>query len=415
MDVLRACLFSSSVWPRFKRYILFRNMRLERVDDPIERQHMIDYDNMVQSVGENIPCAKVLIQNEAVEIEGIPESDTSKEFILACVNPSNIFQVGDEDQLQNEEAYAQAIRWLYPDGYEAEVAAKNVVLATTNKIVDDWNDRIAALNPAAEHAPLVSVDKFTHVDDDNGYLKTMITDAVLEKYNSNDVPPHILYLKVGDVCLIMRNINVSDGVANNMRVKILKITSKYIRCQTLGDDPVHITLPRIRFTFRLPYGRSFDLTRLQFPLRRAFAISFHKSQGQTLGRCLLDMRSNFFAHGHLYVGLSRVTHFLNVATMVTTHQTYFRHPMCCDNHSPALHGKPLILNIVYPEAIKEVRDLRLAYQGRIVASIVSPAVDGDGVGGAGAGGVAFHGSRSRSTRRPRSTHEEQDIDGDGDY
>ena len=50
MDVLRACLFSSSVWPRFQRYILFKNMRLEQVDDPIMKQRMEDYDNMVQSV-----------------------------------------------------------------------------------------------------------------------------------------------------------------------------------------------------------------------------------------------------------------------------------------------------------------------------------------------------------------------------
>ena len=360
MDVLRACLFSSSVWPRFQRYILFKNMRLEQVDDPIMKKRMEDYDNMVQSVGENIPFDKVLIENEIPEISGATPSETQKEFILACIQKENIFQASVDDQVVTAEACKKALMYLYPDGYNSETAGKNVVLATTNKDVDWWNALIGDSNPNPEHEALISVDKFTHVDDDHGHLQRMITDAVLEKYNSNDVPPHKLILKVGDVCLIMRNLNVADGVTNNTRVKLLKITTRYIRCQTLGDNPVHITLPRIRFTFRLPYGRSFDLTRLQFPLRRAFAISVHKSQGQTLGRCLLDMRSGFFAHGHLYVGLSRVTHFLNVATFLLENQTYFRHQMCSEAHSRELHGKPVVTNIVYQEAITEVRTLRLS-------------------------------------------------------
>ena len=91
----------------------------------------------------------------------------------------------------------------------------------------------------------------------------------------------------------MRNLNVNDGVTNNTRVRILKITTKYISCQTIGDHPIPIVLPRIRFNFRLPYGQSFMMTRLQFPLRRAFALSVHKSQGQTLERGLIDARGGF--------------------------------------------------------------------------------------------------------------------------
>ena len=51
-----------------------------------------------------------------------------------------------------------------------------------------------------------STDTFADVDDPHGHLKQMISDEVLEKYNTNDVPLHTLKLKVGDVCLIMRNL-----------------------------------------------------------------------------------------------------------------------------------------------------------------------------------------------------------------
>jgi len=43
----------------------------------------------------------------------------------------------------------------------------------------------------------------------------------------------------------------------------------------------------------------------QFPLRLAWAITIHKSQGQTYNSVAIDMGYGAFVHGHTYVGLSR--------------------------------------------------------------------------------------------------------------
>ncbi|MGH7203357.1 MAG: ATP-dependent DNA helicase, partial [Candidatus Levyibacteriota bacterium] len=45
----------------------------------------------------------------------------------------------------------------------------------------------------------------------------------------------------------------------------------------------------------------------QFPLRLAWAITIHKSQGQTYNSIAIDMGTGAFAHGQTYVALSRCT------------------------------------------------------------------------------------------------------------
>jgi hypothetical protein len=48
------------------------------------------------------------------------------------------------------------------------------------------------------------------------------------------------------------------------------------------------------------------VVRKQFPFRLAYAVTYNKSQGQTLDRAVVDVRNPVFAHGQMYTAISRV-------------------------------------------------------------------------------------------------------------
>lgn len=49
----------------------------------------------------------------------------------------------------------------------------------------------------------------------------------------------------------------------------------------------------------------FSFKRLQFPVKISFAITINKAQDQTFKYVGIDLRSECFSHGQLYVGFSR--------------------------------------------------------------------------------------------------------------
>ncbi|KAK1929730.1 ATP-dependent DNA helicase PIF1 [Phytophthora citrophthora] len=51
----------------------------------------------------------------------------------------------------------------------------------------------------------------------------------------------------------------------------------------------------------------FTLRRKQFPVVPAFAMTINKAQGQSIHNVGIYLKSPVFAHGQLYVALSRVT------------------------------------------------------------------------------------------------------------
>jgi ATP-dependent DNA helicase PIF1 len=201
----------------------------------------------------------------------------------------------------------EAIAAIHPDGFQPTTMHNKAILATLNTKVDEWNAEVQKLN-FNQMQELHSADYFDEVDDPKSILADMVSDDLLHKFTSTGVPHHNLQLKVDDICLVVRTISKADKLSTNTRVQITRISPYVIRVKTLGPRPTFHSIPRIRFKLKLPYGKSFTMTRTQFPLRLAYCMSVNKSQGQSLAQCLLDLTDPSFSHGHTYVALSRIHH-----------------------------------------------------------------------------------------------------------
>ena len=181
-----------------------------------------------------------------------------------------------------------------------------LTLATTNRIVRSRNRRMLErldASPQTFHAEIHGdTDGFEHPTDDD------------------------LALAVGAQVMLLNN-DQSDRWVNGSIGKITAITRDEgdPRDQTEprapGEPVVHVRLRDERTVEVRPH--TWEITRpvvdggslthevigtfTQLPMKLAWAITIHKSQGQTLDRVVVDLTGGTFANGQLYVALSRCT------------------------------------------------------------------------------------------------------------
>ncbi len=125
-----------------------------------------------------------------------------------------------------------------------------------------------------------------------------------------------LKLKVGAQVMFLRNDRGSfpdpPRWVNGTIGRVVRIAGGTVRVEVDGEN-VEVE-PAVWEKYRYAYDPgSKALTReivaefTQFPLRLAWAVTIHKSQGKTYDRAIIDLGSGAFAPGQTYVALSRLT------------------------------------------------------------------------------------------------------------
>jgi ATP-dependent DNA helicase PIF1 len=133
----------------------------------------------------------------------------------------------------------------------------------------------------------------------------------LKVFNANDlgnegmlksaITPKKLYVKVGARVMLTVNINIPLGLVNGSMGKVIDISGAGIK--VLFDNGLESWLnPQTVASVKL--RGNVVAERVQYPLRLAWAISIHKSQGMTIEKLRVNMEGIFEA-GQAYVALSR--------------------------------------------------------------------------------------------------------------
>ena len=121
-----------------------------------------------------------------------------------------------------------------------------------------------------------------------------------------------LELKVGAQVMFLRNDTGGDGRWVNGTIgEVVKIADT-VTVEIEGVS--HEVLPSTWERYRYSYSAATKELRkdvvaefVQFPLRLAWAVTIHKSQGKSYDRAVIDLGPRSFAPGQTYVALSRIT------------------------------------------------------------------------------------------------------------
>ncbi len=126
-------------------------------------------------------------------------------------------------------------------------------------------------------------------------------------------------LKTGAQVMLLNNersgLWVNGTIGRVTAIRKVKDDDDIVVVEVPEVGEVEVT-PHTWNLFRFRYNRESDRVEsesmgsfTQYPLRLAWAVTIHKSQGKTFDRVIVDIGRGTFAHGQVYVALSRCTSF----------------------------------------------------------------------------------------------------------
>ncbi|XP_057290338.1 uncharacterized protein LOC130613035 [Hydractinia symbiolongicarpus] len=275
-EIVDMCLKSSPLWHLVKEFRLHRNMRTR----PGEQQ----FAAWLLQLGKG-----VLPVREHEPFQGAIEVPSQ------CV-------------IQNECIVDTLFRDLSP-----EIMASSVVLTPTNDDSLIINDQVLALLPGEEKVYFSADDVVCDDEEERNQYPVEFLNSI----TPSGMPPHCLKLKTGAIVMLLRNININNGLCNGTRLIIRRLHDNCVDAEVLTGNAIgdRVLIPRVQLA-PSDTGMPFVLRRRQLPLRLSYAMTINKAQGQTLEKVGILLRRPCFSHGQLYVAFSRARAFGDVRESV---------------------------------------------------------------------------------------------------
>jgi len=125
--------------------------------------------------------------------------------------------------------------------------------------------------------------------------------AAIEKFIKNCTAPKDLQLCLGSQVMLLKNLDLENGLANGSRGVVKSFVGEIPMVQFLNGQERLIDYD----IWEVEENDKPILRATQLPLKIAYAISIHKSQGESLDYAEMDL-SHVFEYGQAYVALSRI-------------------------------------------------------------------------------------------------------------
>ena len=174
--------------------------------------------------------------------------------------------------------------------------------------IDDVTRRVNAvlITPFRAVAERINATRLAQINETPVVYNGVLTGSFSER----DVPaPLALELKVGALVVFVKN---GDKWHNGSMGLVRSLSAREITVQLLSDSRDTVSVKPDKWE-KIEYTRD-ENDRLieneigaykQFPLTLGYAMTIHRAQGKTLDAVVVDISRGAFAHGQVYVALSR--------------------------------------------------------------------------------------------------------------
>lgn len=214
------------------------------------------------------------------------------------VELSEVYRQSDQEllhylqNLRHYEALGETVSYFnQAETYDADFVETAITITPYRQVADNINKRrLAALNSVERSYDAQVVGSFEKMQDTPSPKTLVLKEGALVIFNKNNYPDYI---------------NGTSGVVEKLDERAI-----VVRCL---QDHKYITVRREEWkSFAYDIDSETGEVKeketgsfIQFPLQLGYALTIHKAQGKTLDRVIVDIDRGAFAHGQLYVALSR--------------------------------------------------------------------------------------------------------------
>ena len=195
------------------------------------------------------------------------------------------------------------------------------------------NTEFGEVKPTKLYPKNVNVDKINTLE----YNKLIESGAKMIKYtailptkakdkekatkwiNSLELPESV-EICVGAQVVLLVNLDQDNGLVNGTRGVVIDVLSKSVLIKRVNN-----TICEIPF-YKTTNSEDDSLSVSYMPLKLAYALTIHRSQGMTLDAVEIDIGTNIFAAGQAYTALSRAQNLKSVRIVAVAKNSFIVNP-----------------------------------------------------------------------------------------